>query len=427
MRLFCCAAILTFCAPLFADDPTAKRDIRHLGQTSFARATALHRIDSADIPQKPRVRSAKIEPRQPLTAIATQNGRSTPYRPPHVRQVGAIRRQPLRAPTVVIPTLNGDVTMLKNDSARIDFVLKRWEAASQQTKTAECEITRWVYDNVFEVDKRAVGRLAYIEGSLLVIDIERIQVDPKSLSRKIGSNGRRFKVESAPPESWIFSPDEIRIVDHVSKTMDIIPLPHLDKVQKFEYPFAFFGWPLSSEGAIPFVFHVSADDFKKRFDISITKEEPKSVTVLLHPVESRDRANFSEALVKLDAQTYMPIATKVTDPSGNLDTVYLFANWKVSDKIGFVKDIPIANKRYFGYKRNVLATSKPDAANAQAARRASAQKPLGMGKVGLILPNTLELRWWTTGKAAIELASARPITAVLLYAAAGERKSDESK
>lgn len=375
-------------ASVSAREAKPPRNIRHLGQTSYVRAVTLHAIDAATSTPK-------------LGGIVTIPP-SVSERLARVQQASATQVS-LELPAL-LPPQPGVPKIALQDQARIDAILKRWEQASASTKTATCDFYRFVYDRVFDVEKRSKGKLAYIEGEFFRIDIERIELLPDTVSKMRGKDHVPYKVEVANPESWIFSKKEILVVDHLQKTIDVVPVPG-----DLSLPFgAVFGRPFSNAGQIYFGFGTRRDEVLRRFDVSIQKENANAVHLLLRPGENRDKEMLSELHVMLNAQTYQQTAVKQIDPAGNLETIYVYQNWRTSNQKGDPNQHNFEPEKHPGYKRNRLSPFEP-------------QKPMvRTGAQPVSLPE-----WSASGRpaavAVFELLSARPLTALLFYAASRNR------
>jgi hypothetical protein len=86
------------------------------------------------------------------------------------------------------------------------------------------------------------------------------------------------------------------------------------------------------EGPLPFLFGMPAEKAKRRYVLTLLKQDENQIWLGVKPRWQQDAANWKEAKVILNRDTYLPSAVMLVDPTGNLETVYSFrkleANYK---------------------------------------------------------------------------------------------------
>ncbi|MCA9070165.1 MAG: hypothetical protein KDA84_14630, partial [Planctomycetaceae bacterium] len=83
----------------------------------------------------------------------------------------------------------------RTDASRLGKILKTWEVQSHQGKVVQIEFIRFVYDNVFQVEKRAKGRLIFGEGKYR-FDLNPCQIEEgKTSHRKDQRTKQPFKLQ----------------------------------------------------------------------------------------------------------------------------------------------------------------------------------------------------------------------------------------
>jgi len=233
------------------------------------------------------------DPRQPG---ARRDQQPIPYqaRPPEAPTIQRRGPQrPLRPPFVLTP----------QQQQQVDLVLKRWEDASAQVKTFQCEFTRFEYDRVFGDGNKPrftdTGRLWYA-----------------------APDKGRFEVYGERAEKWICDGRAI----HEYKYRENPP-----KLIQHDLPPEMRGRAIS-DGPLPFLFGAKAESLKQRYFLRlIAPPEGVEGQVWLeaHPATQRGLANFKMAEMILLSDGMRPYALQIYLPNGNR-TAYRFTNLKLN-------------------------------------------------------------------------------------------------
>jgi len=197
-------------------------------------------------------------------------------------------------------------------------VLNNWEQSGKQIDSLQGDHTRFVYDKVFAVEKRAEGEFYYEQPDKGRIDLKAVRIGSKDKSRKLQKNGEPFSLQSDNPERWVCDGTKIIQINDVEKTYEEFVIPHQARGQNI------------MNGPLPFLFGMSANDAHQRYQLKLLKNTNQVVQLHVKPRWRQDAANWREAYVNLDPKTYLPQAVMMVDPSGNLETVYTFANFKIN-------------------------------------------------------------------------------------------------
>ena len=198
-------------------------------------------------------------------------------------------------------------------------ILDDWERHSSQIKSLHGKHTRFVYNKVFEIEKRSNG-VWYLETP----DKGRIDLvgkPPKKneVSIKIGQySGKPYRIESDRQEMWICDGEEIVIANGDEKTYEIAPVPeHLRGTNIVN-------------GPLPFLFGMKAADAQKRFELELLNNGKTSAKIRIVPRLDSDKVNYEMAEIILDKTSYLPIAVKLL--AGSLETVYSFEILEVNNR-----------------------------------------------------------------------------------------------
>lgn len=220
-----------------------------------------------------------------------------------------------------LPRPAGEPLVIKPVSPELREILDDWEQHSSQIKSLHGKHTRFVYNHVFEVEKRSDGKWYLETPDKGRIDLVGIPPKKGEVSRKIGKqSGKPYRIEPDREEIWICSGEEIVIANGEEKTYEVAPVPeHLRGTNIVN-------------GPLPFLFGMKAIDAQKRYELTLLANGEKSARIQIVPRFQRDADNYRKAVIILDKARYLPTAVQLEDPTGNLETVYLFEILDVNNR-----------------------------------------------------------------------------------------------
>lgn len=201
--------------------------------------------------------------------------------------------------------------------AETEQVLKDWEQHTSEFKKLVGEFYRHRYDDAFEVDKFAKGKFAFEAPDKGNYELAPGEVG-KSPSRKKNKAGVPYTVQPDQAERWVCNGKEVIKIDEKEKTYEKVLIPPDRQGDRI------------IDGPLPFLFGMKADRAKQRYKAIELKPGPSDeVRLRVVPRLEADAMNWKEALVIIDARSFIPKAVKLTDPSG-AETVHTFLNVKVN-------------------------------------------------------------------------------------------------
>lgn len=245
-------------------------------------------------------RPAQPQPGQPKAGPATKAGQ--------VVQVGGQANIGAKPPRPA-----GGTLVVQPVSPELQEILDDWEQHSSQIKSLHGKHTRFVYNHVFEIEKRSNGTWYLETPDKGRIDLVGLPPQKKEVSRKIGKQSRKpYRIESDRQEMWICNGEEIVIVNGDEKTYEVAPVPpHLRGTNIVN-------------GPLPFLFGMKAVDAQKRYELTLLENGKTSAKIKIVPRFQSDQDNYKWAELFLDKARYLPTAVRLLDPTENLETVYLF-------------------------------------------------------------------------------------------------------
>lgn len=209
-------------------------------------------------------------------------------------------------------------------------VLREWEQKSSQIRSIKGKHTRYVYNHVFETEKRAEGKF-YIEMpdkgriDLIGVDLKKLKKEDKE-SKRIGKSGNPFRVESDRSQKWICNGDEVLMVNDEEKSFSIIPLSDEMRGENM----------IDTE--LPFLFGMKAADAVKRYQLALLQsKEPNQHAILVTPRFDKDKRNYKVAKITLDKKYFLPRTVAMQAPTGGEETHYVFDIQDVNGRNPLVK------------------------------------------------------------------------------------------
>ena len=199
-------------------------------------------------------------------------------------------------------------------------ILQDWEKKTQNYKKLSGGHRRFVYDSVFEVEKRSDGDFYYEAPDKGRIDIKKVEIPAGAKSQKLNPQGKPYSLQSDIPEKWICDGKQIAQANDERKEFMIHSIPPQDQGINI------------MDGPLPFLFGLPAQKALQRYDFTVLRQtDDRNVWLKVLPRRKQDAANWREAEVILDRSTYLPFAVKLINPAGTTETVYSFRDLKINE------------------------------------------------------------------------------------------------
>lgn len=226
----------------------------------------------------------------------------------------------------------------RTEFTSLDNLLKTWEVQSHKGRVVQIEFTRFIYDTVFKVEKRAKGRLIFGAG--------RFRFDSYPSEYEKGETSRRtnqrtqtaYKLAPSQSETWIGDSKTIRWIRHSSRRIDVFPTPRsnqlvavAEKPKDSRWDFG-FRFPAFWDDYVPTFLRVNAEDLHQRFFIRLENTE-KAIIFTMRPRGEPDSFLWRSLNVMWDDEHQRMGALKIIDPSGNLETVYVVKSYQIDPRI----------------------------------------------------------------------------------------------
>ena len=230
-------------------------------------------------------------------------------------------------------------------------VLETWQDRTKETKTFRCDFVRWNYNPAFELPQFKDVPLVVNNGDLKYANPDKGTFRVTRVMNLDTKTGDYKAAKEANNEHWVCDGTSIWQHDHKNKRVIERKIP--DELQGE----AIRNTPL------PFLFGSQAADLKERYFLCIvTPQEyaPKEIWVDAVPRTQTDSSNFREAILRLDRNTFRPIALRVYDP-GDTYATYEFSNIVINDPFEGLKRLFAPPSVPFGWQKVVEMPSEATA------------------------------------------------------------------
>jgi beta-lactamase regulating signal transducer with metallopeptidase domain len=212
---------------------------------------------------------------------------------------------------------------------KLEEVLREWEEKTARITHLRGEHRQYQYDEIFRIEKRAVGEFWYEAPDKARIDfnpapLEDTQTGMPLVSRKSGASGQPYKLETVEPVTWLCDGKSIIQIEHETKTYsleDIPPLHQKGTMMDSLLPILFGINPLGAD----------ADKWKMRYALSLGSQHNKTGSngrtkyhIVALPLLQSDARTWQRAEIILDAETCLPNAVRLIAAAGSAETVYVF-------------------------------------------------------------------------------------------------------
>jgi TIGR03009 family protein len=198
-------------------------------------------------------------------------------------------------------------------SPELDAILRAWERNTANIKTLSGEHVRFEYNDVFGVEKYSKGKFFFEAPDKGRIDIEGVPPKPGQVGKKKNpENGQPFLVEAGQDQMWVCDGKKITVVDPSQKQFEVLPIPPEMQGNNIV------------RSPLPFLFGLKAEEAKQRFEIKLLRDTPTDAWLEIIPRLKTDSQNYQVAKIILSKETFVPSAVNLIDPSGSIQTTYLF-------------------------------------------------------------------------------------------------------
>lgn len=177
----------------------------------------------------------------------------------------------------------------------MDRVLAEWEVKSKQIKSLDVVFDR-VDRSVGWGDQYYQGRAMLQSPDQACLQFQKNKLDPDGKPLvSVDKSGRKVaQLEAEPYERIVCTGTEVLQYSWDDRKMFIFPLDDESRQKALQ------------QGPLPFLFNMKAADARRRYSMSLLKEDDKEYLIGIDPREEIDKKSFSRAFLWLSKTTYLP-------------------------------------------------------------------------------------------------------------------------
>jgi TIGR03009 family protein len=195
----------------------------------------------------------------------------------------------------------------------LDLALLRWQKALDKIETASCQVSRTNKNNTLEYEDVFEGTFKYMKPNRWVLELRR--KDKPEESEKWARDGKLL-YQCAPASKEIMEydlrPDHPARKENLAEDLGFGFLFNLINLHQLIY-----------DSALGFLLGMKAEDAKRNYALSITKgkeKDPYYTYIDIKPRRKRDQADFREARLVLNNESYLPRQFWFRHPNGDETT-----------------------------------------------------------------------------------------------------------
>ncbi|MCH8830741.1 MAG: hypothetical protein IID45_14280 [Planctomycetes bacterium] len=223
------------------------------------------------------------------------------------------------------PRPQGQTLRVTKVDPKLMRVLKAWHRGTGGVMKLEGYYSRYIYEKVFGVEKRAVGRFYYATPDKGRIDISPARIKSSDKSLRLDKDGMPYVLQADREEQWICNGIAIFQID-----------PRTKKGQKFDIPPRARGRNIM-ESQLPFLLGMPPRLALQRYHLKLLKETDTEIWLDVKPKWKQDREIYEKARVILKKNNhYLPSAVQMFQNDKNLETVYTFYRMVVNKKVRII-------------------------------------------------------------------------------------------
>lgn len=229
-----------------------------------------------------------------------------------------------------LPLLLAPVSV-EPETLSIDTVLAKWCQASQSTSQFDAEFHSINSDATFQVERRKTGRFYFRAPRQ-----GRIEFRPAALPNG-GGNQSKFAPGKPAPETWIWTGDQLIVIDEASRTYRSTPVPNAadNSNSAANTPsgasiLSVFRPFLKPQALLPLVVDLNEADLRRDFKFELTRSDSAEVRLSATPLTKEWKARYRAVDIILDREGFHVKAIRYVDPAGISASVIIFSAVKIN-------------------------------------------------------------------------------------------------
>lgn len=215
------------------------------------------------------------------------------------------------------------------DDPRLEKILKHWKELPEDLQSCRLSGRRFIYDSVFQVEKRAEFEIAWEQDGRTIIRLMPVDIAKGTQSERLNPQSKAYSLKTELEEIWYW-PNRQEIIQVRDNGIERF-------AQRFKIPASpqsnqggwWWSWDAVSaikEAWIEFPIHPALADFTFVLNWDVIKEDEGFYWLSgTAPENSRlSMSYFKQIELIVDKSDLSIFAMKLVDPAGTTDTAYRF-------------------------------------------------------------------------------------------------------
>jgi hypothetical protein len=216
----------------------------------------------------------------------------------------------------------------------LDVILRNWTTVGAAVETLEARFVRQEFDGTREIESRMVGRVHYESSGSGLYAIEPPSDLQRQRSGRTNRSGRPYQLQAVAAETLYWVHGQFLKINPVRREYELMEVP--EPFLKLEPVKTLNSWDViwtrigSVQRSLPGLVEPDLAALQQRFEWSLLNYDEERIILIGKALSDGEKQTCSELQVVLNAKTYLPLATKMIDPSGLKEVVHVFSDVKAN-------------------------------------------------------------------------------------------------
>lgn len=238
-------------------------------------------------------------------------------------------------------------------------ILQRWAEATSRISRADLEFVFYRYDSLYLIEQRCRGRFRWEAPDRACYERFGTGEDAGVPARRNGPDGEPFTRDVPSPVMFSWNGSEVIIAHPDLRTYAVFDVPSDREARQTGSWGRIWSTFADPHTILPGVVDAHSDAFQSRFEWSLLRQDDKQILLRGVPLREEDQRDMAQLQVILDPDTFRVRATRMDDPTGNVETVHVFRESRYNEG---VNDSPNWTSDLKGYEQIDSAPPAPPAA-----------------------------------------------------------------
>lgn len=265
--------------------------------------------------------------------------RAVTINPPAAFQPASVTRVAARPvhpdPLIQLASLTTIESPVNATALTLSEILRRWSDATSRIERAHLEFACYRYDSIYFIEQRCRGRFRWEAPDRACYERFNADDDATAPTRRKGSNGEPFTRDTMSPLMFCWNGNEVIIANPELHTYDVFDVPSDPEARQTGSWGRIWSTFADPHRILPGVVDAHSNDFQSRFEWSLLRQDDEQILLSGVPLHEEDQRDMARLQVILDPDTFRVRATRIDDPTGNVETVHVFGDLRFNEDVNY--------------------------------------------------------------------------------------------